>query len=45
MFESYYKILKTLQDIQSSEALGKSFYDWKLFNASWLKKYQLFYFV
>ncbi|WP_281340495.1 hypothetical protein [Sulfurihydrogenibium sp. YO3AOP1] len=27
MFESYYKILRTLQDIQSSETLEKSFYD------------------
>jgi hypothetical protein len=27
MFESYYKILKTLQDIHSLETLKKSFYD------------------
>jgi hypothetical protein len=36
MFESYYKILKTLQDIHSLETLKKSFYDWKLFDVGWL---------
>jgi len=45
MFESYYKILRTLQDIQSSETLERSFYDWKLFNVSWLKKISAFFFV
>jgi hypothetical protein len=42
MFESYYKILTTLQDINSLKTLEKSFYDWKLFDVSWLKKISVF---